>query len=229
MSRKIVCQCSGGIESTTLLGKAIQEVGKSNVYPIAFDTDSIFWHHRDSVAVKRVCTNMQIQQNLFICKMPQMDFLEYVRDERYADVGFLPGFKMLFNTASMAFAQRVGAEEVWIGNMKDNVFLDESPEFIHNLVKLYNATYSKETGTTVNILEPFKNMTKADVIRLGTALNVNLYDTVSCGDERLSGGFNCGHISCPWCQKRKHGFKAAGIEDKTVYMFDPTSYSYLNK
>ena len=80
--KRVVVQCSGGIESTVLLAKAVAEVGRENTYAIAFDTDSIFWRHRDAVAVKRVVTNLQIQQNLFVCRMPQMDYLEYVRNEQ---------------------------------------------------------------------------------------------------------------------------------------------------
>lgn len=222
--KKIVVQCSGGIESTVLLAKAIAEVGRENTYAIAFDTDSIFWRHRDAVAVKRVVTNLQIQQNLFVCRMPQMDYLEYVRNEQYADVGFIPGFKMLFNVASLAYAQRVGASRVWIGNMGDNVFPDESSEFIDDTNTLYNRTYSMETNQKVYVQTPFAGLTKAEVIQYGHSINVDLADTVSCGDERLAGGFNCGSLTCPWCQKRKQGFLESGVIDKTQYMFDNAPY-----
>lgn len=220
MKKRIVVQASGGIESTVLLAKAIEEVGREDVYPIAFDTDSIFWRHRDAVAVKRAVTNLQLQQNLLVCRMPQMDYLEYVRNEEYADVGFIPGFKMMFNVASLAYAQRVGADRVWIGNMNDNVFPDESAEFIRDTNALYNRTYSMETSQEVEVETPFANWTKAEVILLGIELGVDLADTVSCGDERLAGGFNCGSLSCPWCQKRKQGFLESGTRDKTQYMFD---------
>jgi len=224
--QKVVVQVSGGIESTVALALAIKDYGKENVFPIAFDTDSIFWKHRDSIAVKRVITNLQLQQNLFICRMPQMDMLEYNRNEEYADVGFLPGMKMLFNTASMAYAQRVGAELVYIGNNKDNVFSDENPCLIRQNVDLYNAIYAKETNHTVSIEAPFSNMTKGEVIQLGVALGANIFDTVSCGREELSGGFNCG--ICPWCEKRRDGFAKAGIEDRTVYMLLPETYHFAH-
>lgn len=213
--RRIVVQASGGIESTTLLAMAADEVGRDNVFPIAFDTDSIFWRHRDSVAVKRVVTMLQMQQNLFVCRMPQADFMEYPVDENYADVGFIPGFKMLFNTASLAFAQRVGADTVWIGNMSDNVFGDETPEFISNLNTLYNCTYPELPSA--NICTPFFGYTKAEVIREAVRMNVDLAQTVSCGDDRLSGGYNCG--DCPWCSKRIKGFNDAGVTDNTRYLF----------
>lgn len=215
---KIVVQASGGIESTTLIGMAIEKVGRDNVHLIAFDTGSIFWNHRDSIAVKRVATNFQLQQNLFICKMPQVDTLEYVRDARYADVGFLPGFKLMFNVASLAYAQRIGAEQVWIGNMHDNEFPDETPEFIRDTNFLYNRTYTEAEGMPrVTVETPFAGWDKAQVIQEATKLGINIADTVSCGDERLSGGFNCG--VCPWCTKRRKGFALAGVPDRTRYLF----------
>lgn len=210
---KVVIQASGGIESTTLLALAVRKYGTDNVYPIAFNTDSTFWHNRDRTAVMRVIKNLQLQQNLFVCTMPQVDTLEYVRDEQYDDVGFIPGFKMLFNIATMAYAQRVGAHEVWVGNMADNVFPDEDAQFIKDCADLYNKCY----GSSIRFLEPFKGKSKSDVITTGVALIGDaLFDTVSCGDERLAGGFNCG--VCNWCLKRKAGFENAGVEDKTIYL-----------
>ena len=228
---KVVVQCSGGVESTTLIGLAIAKFGKQNVFPIAFDTGGVFWNHRDSIAVKRVITNFQLQQNLFVCKMPQVDELEYVRAGDYLDVGFIPGFKMLFNTASMAYAHRVGASEVWIGNMGDNVFPDEEPKFLTDLAALYNRTYGMEAEKPISIETPFSAMTKAQVIKIAVEHGIDIFDTVSCGDERIAGGLNCG--DCPWCYKRRDGFAAAGIIDKTRYMFDdsraPKTYVPANR
>lgn len=218
MSKRIVIQISGGIESTVAMHKAMHDpeiLDKRDIHLIAFNTGSVFWHHRDSIAVKRAVTEAQMQQQLYICTMPNPDDFEYIRDDMYADVGFIPGYKMMFNTVSMAYAQRVGASEVWIGNMDDNVYPDESPSFIKGLEELYNSTYTRPQRQ-VRFVEPFKNMSKADVINLGVDLNVNLADTVSCGEERLSGGYNCG--VCPWCKKRRKGFAESKISDPTHYL-----------
>lgn len=215
---KVVIQASGGIESTTLLALAIKQHGVENVFPIAFNTDSVFWHNRDRTAVMRVIKNLQLQRNLLICNMPQVDMLEYSRDEDYDDVGFIPGFKMMFNIATMAYAQRVGATEVWVGNMTDNVFPDEDAEFIQNTASLYNGCYTPKKP--ISFIEPFKAMSKSDVINIGHSLIGDaLFDTVSCGDERLAGGFNCG--ICNWCIKRRKGFEVAHIQDKTQYLLLP--------
>jgi 7-cyano-7-deazaguanine synthase len=220
--KKIVVQCSGGIDSTVLIGMAIELVGKENVYLIACDSDTVFWRDRDRIAVKRVATNFGLQMNLFECRLPQLDMLEYTLDDTYQDVGFIPGWKMLLNVASMAYAQKVGASEVWVGNMpSENEFPDEAHDFMTDLNNLYNRTYTLgENMPVVELVEPYleAGMKKEDVIRKGLELGVNIFDTVSCGDERLAGGFNCG--VCPWCTKRRAAFSRAGENDLTRYVFD---------
>jgi 7-cyano-7-deazaguanine synthase in queuosine biosynthesis len=128
MINKIVVQCSGGVESTTLLALAIEKVGRENTYPIVFKSNSIFWQNRDSTAVKRILTSLQLQTNAWYCDIPDSDYLEYKRDHLFEDVGFIPGYKMIMNINALSFAQRVSANTVWIGNMADNVYPDETPE-----------------------------------------------------------------------------------------------------
>jgi len=216
---RVVVQVSGGIESTTMLAQAIKEFLWENVYAISFDDDSVFYHNRDRTSVKRVITKYQMQDRHFLCRVPQSDFLEYNEDAEYKDVGFIPGYKMFLNTASMAYAQRVGASQVWIGNMSDNVYGDESMANVRAMEQVYNDTYANGGLSlhAVKLVTPFMGMSKADVIRKAVDLKVDLADTLSCGDEKLAGGHHCG--KCVWCSYRKAGFKAAGIDDPTIYAF----------
>lgn len=213
MVKKIVCQISGGIESTTALVLAISMHGKENVYPIACDSDDISWKYKESIAVKTIINIYQLQQQLYVCRVQKGDYLEYVQDEEFPDCGFIPGMKLIFNAASMSFAQKIGANEVWIGNNKQNVYPDESNEFIRGLEELYNRTYK----SNISIVEPFKYLTKAQVILKAVELGVKLEYTLSCGDDRIVGGYNCG--ICDWDLRRKEAFKEAGVEDPTRYIW----------
>lgn len=221
MNKKVVVQASGGVESTTLLAKAINELGKENVYPIVFKSNSVFWQNRDSTAVKRVLTNLQLQTNAWYCDIPDADFLEYHRDDMFEDVGFIPGYKLIMNINALSYAQRVGATEVWIGNMADNVYPDETPQFIQDLVGLYNRTYTQAGSCQtdpITIQSQFDGMSKSDVVRIGyELLGDYIFDTLSCGDERVAGGLNCG--ACVWCEKRHRGFIEALKFDYTPYLF----------
>lgn len=226
---KVVIQCSGGVESTILIAKAVHELGVDNVFPIVYRSDSVFWVNRDSTASKRTLTRYGLANKAFYCDIANADLLEYPRDEMFEDVGFIPGYKLIMNVNALSYAQKVGATEVWTGNMADNVYPDETQDFIDRLLSLYNDTYStagSQQCKPIEIKQQFAGMTKSQVIEIGYELIRNdIFDTVSCGDERVAGGFNCG--ICPWCQKRHNGFKDALGFDNTPYLFysaDPTIF-----
>lgn len=217
---KVVVQCSGGVESTILLAKAIQELGKENVFPIVYRSNSVFWTNRDSTATKRVLTRLGLNDKVFYCDIANSDALEYPRDEMFEDVGFIPGYKLIMNVNALSYAQKVGASQVWIGNMADNVYPDETAEFMNRVLDLYNDTYTRagsQTCKPITIEQQFFGMTKAQVAQMGyELLGEAIFDTLSCGDERVAGGFSCG--VCPWCKKRHKGFMDALGFDHTPYL-----------
>jgi 7-cyano-7-deazaguanine synthase len=63
-------------------------------------------------------------------------------------------------------------------------------------------------------------MSKADIIRTGSALGVDYGQTVSCYQANAAGEA-CGR--CDSCRLRREGFGAAGIADPTRYAADPVS------
>lgn len=217
---KVVVQCSGGVESSILLAKAIQDLGIENVFPIVYRSNSVFWTNRDSTATKRILTRLGLNDKVFYCDIANSDALEYPRDEMFEDVGFIPGYKLIMNVNALSYAQKVGASEVWIGNMADNVYPDETEDFMNRVLDLYNDTYTRagsQQCKPIAIKQQFFGMTKAQVSSMGyELLGEAIFDTLSCGDERTAGGFNCG--ICPWCQKRHKGFMSALGFDNTPYL-----------
>jgi 7-cyano-7-deazaguanine synthase len=63
---------------------------------------------------------------------------------------------------------------------------------------------------------PLIQMTKAEIIRMGTALGVDYRSTMSCYDPDEKGRA-CGR--CDSCLLRKKGFAEAGVTDPTDYQF----------
>ncbi len=212
---KIVVQMSGGIESTTLIAKAIKEVGKENVFPIGFNDDTFSYKMKESYASKQVIRHYQLQQNVYICSCPHWDDFEYPLSADFPDFGFVPGMKLIMNMISQAYAQKIGADEVWIGNMNDNVYSDENKDNVKHSAELFNTIY----GKNIKIVAPFQNMSKSDVIVYADSIGVPLEITNSCGNESFFSGYNCG--ICDWCVKRREAFKQAyiksGVIDKSVY------------
>ena len=69
-------------------------------------------------------------------------------------------------------------------------------------------------GSQMTIHTPLIDLTKAEIIKQGTALGVDYGQTVSCyqADDQ---GRACG--VCDSCRIRREGFSAAGITDPTRY------------
>jgi 7-cyano-7-deazaguanine synthase len=64
----------------------------------------------------------------------------------------------------------------------------------------------------VALNRPFVNLTKADIVKIGSKLGVPFERTWSC---YKGGELHCGR--CGTCVERREAFYLAGIEDPTVY------------
>ena len=68
------------------------------------------------------------------------------------------------------------------------------------------------TDKHIEVVSPFCNINKIDIVKIGTELGVDFSLTYSCykGNEK-----HCG--KCGTCQERKEAFEKAGITDPTEY------------
>ena len=88
------------------------------------------------------------------------------------------------------------------------IYPDCRPEFIDAMDKATSAG----TFVDVRVEAPYTNISKADIVRRGTALGIDYAKTWSCykGSE-----MHCG--KCGTCVERKEAFADAGVEDPTEY------------
>ena len=80
------------------------------------------------------------------------------------------------------------------------------------------ATKAGVEGTAFRIQAPLQNMTKADLLREGTRLGLDLGLSWSCYDPAPN-DVHCG--LCDSCRLRHKGFEDAGVSDPTVYAVTP--------
>ena len=114
-------------------------------------------------------------------------------------------------------AEVLGAEHIYVGvNAVDySGYPDCRPAFIEAFEKMANlATKAGVEGHRLSIHAPLIDLSKADIIRRGTALGVDYGLTVSCYQAN-DDGQACG--LCDACRLRKAGFEAAGVPDPTRY------------
>jgi 7-cyano-7-deazaguanine synthase len=92
---------------------------------------------------------------------------------------------------------------------------DCRPEFIAAYQRMARlATKVGVEGAPVTIHTPLIDLSKAAIIRQGTALGVDYALTVSCYQADAEGRA-CG--ICDSCRIRRDGFHAAGVPDPTRY------------
>jgi 7-cyano-7-deazaguanine synthase len=135
-------------------------------------------------------------------------------------ITYVPARNTLFLSLALGWAEVLHAESIFLGvNAVDySGYPDCRPEFIRAFEQLArSATRAGVEGGRWQIRTPLIQMSKAEIIRAGTALGVDYRQTVSC--YQATGQFEaCGR--CDSCRIRRAGFEAAEMTDPTVYSPD---------
>jgi len=133
---------------------------------------------------------------------------EAVPDERSADAAvYLPGRNLLLLAQPSVWCALHGVHTIALGTLKGNPFPDSSREFFD----AFGALVQRGLGHLLEVITPFAELTKADVLELGRGLA--LQHTFSCIDPQ--GGLHCGH--CNKCAERRLAFSGLQMDDVTEY------------
>jgi 7-cyano-7-deazaguanine synthase len=130
---------------------------------------------------------------------------------------YVPARNTVMLSLALAWAEVLGAHDIFVGvNAVDySGYPDCRPEYIAAFEAMANlATKAAVEGAPLHLHAPLISLSKADIIRRGSALGVDYALTVSCyqADET---GAACG--LCDSCRLRHAGFAAAGLPDPTHY------------
>lgn len=133
-------------------------------------------------------------------------------------VTYVPARNTIFLSFALAWAEVLEAQDIFIGvNALDySGYPDCRPEYIKAFQHMANLAMKKtvEGSLSVRIHTPLITLTKACIIRKGTALGMDFGLTHSCYDPDAQGRA-CGR--CDSCLLRKKGFAEAEVPDPTVY------------
>ncbi len=136
-------------------------------------------------------------------------------------VTYVPARNTIFLSLALGWAEAAGARDLYIGvNALDySGYPDCRPEFVsafEALAKL--ATKAGVEGEPFRVRAPLQHLTKADIVREGARLGLDMGLSWSCydptPDER-----HCG--LCDSCRLRAKGFEEAGVPDPTRYAATP--------
>ncbi len=152
--------------------------------------------------------------------VPKHDPVEGPGDAPEIPVTYVPARNTIFLSFALAFAEVVGAADIFIGvNALDySGYPDCRPAYLQAFESMAAlATKAAVEGRPVRIHAPLIDLTKAEIIRRGTSLGVDYARTVSCYDPVGHDGtvLACGR--CDACLLRARGFAEAGLADPTAY------------
>jgi 7-cyano-7-deazaguanine synthase len=228
MNKKAVVLLSGGLDSATCL--AIAKSQGYDCYCLSLD-----YHQRhiaELQAAQHIASSLGAKQH----KTAQLDLSLFggsaLTDSNIGvpetaahqaipsgiPVTYVPARNTIMLSLALAWAEVLGAQDIFIGvNALDySGYPDCRGEYVKAFQEMANlATKSAVEGQKIVIHAPLIDMTKAEIIALGTKLGVPYRATVSCyqADEQ---GRACGR--CDSCRLRREGFMAANIADPTAYL-----------
>ena len=223
-SKKAVVLLSGGLDSTTTA--AIARRDGFEVHALSVDYGQR--HSAELDSARRVAAELAVARHVVVRtdlraiggSALTADIDVPKNEDPSADripVTYIPARNTLLLSLALGFAEVVGAFDIFIGvNALDySGYPDCRPEFIRAFEKLANvATKAGATGGSFTIHAPLIDMSKAQIIKLGTGLGVSYSSTTSCYDPDSSGRA-CGE--CDACQLRLRGFAEAGLTDPIAY------------
>lgn len=231
MNKPAIVLLSGGLDSATVA--AIARRDGFDVHALSFSYGQR--HSAELAAAERIATQLGIEDHKTIpidlrtfggsaltadIEVPKGRDLDEMSHE--IPVTYVPARNTIFLSFAMAWAEVLGSSDVFIGvNALDySGYPDCRPEFIAAYQQMARIATKAgiEGATEFSIHAPPIQLSKAEIIRVGSSLGVDYSLTVSCYDADGSGAA-CGE--CDSCILRRKGFSEARLTDPTRYRAEP--------
>ena len=220
---KVVTLLSGGIDSSTLLyyllNKGFEvhaltfDYGQTHKKEITHSKKIILEavRHFEKGELTHLTVNISGLQGLLKSALTghgKIPDKAYDVESQKATV--VPNRNMIFIAIATGYAQSIGAERVYYAaHWNDSaIYADCRKEFVFSL----NSSIELATGRKVTLWAPFVSDSKAELVKLGLALNVPFEKTWSCYKGE---GKACG--KCGTCRERINAFKTLKLVDPIEY------------
>ena len=225
MKKKVIVLLSGGLDSATCLYWA-----KARGYePLALLFDYGQRHRRELLSGAKVARKAGAPFQVVKFSLPWSGSAltdskvkiptgrNLKQMSRGIPATYVPARNTVFLSFALSYADAAGAEAIVIGaNAIDySGYPDCRPEFIRSFQETANlAVKAGVEGVRFKVHAPLVELTKADIVELGTRLGVPYHLTHSCYAPTPA-GLACG--GCDSCVIRRKGFEEAGVPDPTRY------------
>lgn len=218
---------SGGIDSTTCLGMAVEEYGSGNVTAL-----SVFYgqkHDREIQASEKVAEYYDVEhltldlERVFSysdCSLlrhskqeiPEETYAEQLKKTDGKPVStYVPFRNGLFLSSAASLALSKGCSVIYYGAHADDAAGNAYPDCSSAFHRAISDAIFIGSGEQLRVEAPFVDMKKAEVVKKGLALKVPYHLTWSCYE---GGDKPCG--VCGTCLDRAEAFRINGVDDPAL-------------
>ncbi len=218
MSKKVVVIYSGGMDSYTVLHKAVQQ----GLTPYALTFDYGQRHVKEIEVARSVCQELGINHKVIdISAINQLIGGSSLTDnsidvalghyqEETMKSTVVPNRNMILLSLAIGYAVSIGAEQVYYGAHSGDhaIYPDCRPEFVAKMNDVAAiANYEK-----TEIFSPYLNSDKIGILKDGLAMGLDYSKTWTCYNGREKACGQCGS-----CVERLEAFAANGVSDPLPY------------
>tara|TARA_R110000737_G_scaffold5134_2_gene16666 strand:- start:10069 stop:10725 length:657 start_codon:yes stop_codon:yes gene_type:complete len=217
MSNKVVVIFSGGMDSFTVLNRALKD-GKE-VYALTFDYGQK--HVKEIACASKVCRQLGVAHKVIdISAINQLlagssltddiDIPEGHYEAESMKSTVVPNRNMILLSLAVGYAVSVKAAQVYYGAHAGDhaIYPDCRPEFVSKM----NDVCQIANYEAVDIFSPYLSDTKSDILTDGLKMGLSYADTWTCYNGRDKA---CG--KCGACQERLEAFADNNITDPLAY------------
>mgnify|MGYP000064088775 FL=1 len=217
MTNKVVVIYSGGMDSFTVLNRALHD-GKE-VYALTFDYGQR--HVKEIEYASTVCKSHNVNHKVIdISAINQLlagssltddiDIPEGHYEAESMKSTVVPNRNMILLSLAVGYAVSVGASQVYYGAHSGDhaIYPDCRPEFVMKM----NEVCKIANYESVEIFSPYLKETKSDILTDGLKMGLKYDNTWTCYNGREKA---CGQ--CGACQERLEAFKDNNVTDPLNY------------
>ena len=225
---KALVLSSGGVDSTTCLGIAIEKYGKENVVALAITYGQK--HTKEVEAAQAVAAYYGVELltldlatifqydtkcSLLIgsdAEIPEESYAEQLKKTDGKPVStYVPFRNGLFLASAASIALSKDCSVIYYGAHSDDAAGNAYPDCSDAFNQSMRQAIEIGSGNQLTIEAPFVNYTKTDVVREGLRIGVPYELTWSCYE---GGETPCG--KCGTCRDRAAAFAANGVSEPAI-------------
>ncbi|MCA6069911.1 MAG: 7-cyano-7-deazaguanine synthase QueC [Endomicrobium sp.] len=211
--KKAVILFSGGLDSTTVLYCALSKGYKCSC--LMFDYGQK--HNKELKSAVKIAKTVKVKYSIIKINLPWSGDVLTNKNKlvpvhkvlpKTIPPTYVPGRNTLFLSYALSLAQSINAQVIFIG--VNAIDFSNYPDCTPNFIKAYNSVL-KALKTKITVQTPLLKLNKAQIIKLGTKLNVPYKNTWTCYN-----GYKKPCMKCDSCKLRAKGFKEAKFNDPAI-------------